>query len=127
MDGRLPIDSLTRVRERDRKLESRERAVAEQNRRTNRACPCNICLGENHSRRTHATIRYHLEIYGRHPYHRGSTKVRNGFPNYMYFSYFNVLLGIDYAPRECVVSGIRKTCMVFEKCSSPVFWIELIT
>ena len=75
MDGRLPIQSEARINARDRKLESREKAVAERRGRTHRPCPCNICLGQNHSRKTHGTIHYHLSTYGRHPYHRGSTQV----------------------------------------------------
>ncbi|KAG0594870.1 hypothetical protein M758_UG117700 [Ceratodon purpureus] len=64
-----------RVQARDRKLEIREEALTDRQRKSRRTCPCNICLGLNHSKRLRGTLWFHLRKYGRHPFHRGSTKV----------------------------------------------------
>ena len=74
--ARLPLNDNRRVIERDRKLLFREELLADLQRQVKRVCKCNNCLGENHSLRLRTIVSQHLSIYGRHPYHRGSTQVR---------------------------------------------------
>ena len=74
-DARWPLRDKRRRDARDLKLAEREEAIADQIRAVKRKCPCNICMGENHSMRLRAVVRDHLRLYGRHPYHRGSTEV----------------------------------------------------
>ena len=76
MPHRLPLNDRRRQEERDRKLLFREEILADRQRQTKRVCKCNICLGENHSLRLRTVVSQHLHIYGRHPYHRGTTQVR---------------------------------------------------
>lgn len=72
---RLPLTDRTRLLHRDAKLDRREEERAQRRGETRRTCPCNICLGQNHSMRPRKQVQSHLAIYGRHPYHRKSTAV----------------------------------------------------
>ena len=82
MEDRLPVTDMRRRDRRDAKLTFREELLADRHRQTKRLCPCNICMGENRSMRFRAVVRQHLHKYGRHPYRRGSTEVRNGVQTY---------------------------------------------
>lgn len=75
---RWPLREKRRRDARDLKLAAREEAIADQQSARKRKCPCNICMGENFSMQIRAVVRDHLKLYGRHPYHRGSTQV-SGF------------------------------------------------
>ena len=74
---RLPLRDRRRRDARDAKLNTREEIRANRQGAFKRVCPCNICCGENRSMRFRGVVRQHLDLYGRHPYHRGSTEVRN--------------------------------------------------
>ena len=71
----LPVTDTVRQRRRDAKLDIREEMLADRRRDSRRTCPCNLCLGENHSTRPRSMVQTHLSLYGRHPYHRRSTLV----------------------------------------------------
>ena len=73
--NRLPLRDQGRKEARDQKLTRREEAIADRAGARKRKCPCNICMGENFSMRFRAVVQSHLRLYGRHPYHRGSTEV----------------------------------------------------
>ena len=73
---RLPLCDNTRQLARDMKLLGREEAIANRQGARKRKCPCNICLGLNHSLRYREIVAEHLRTYGRHPTQRGSTEVR---------------------------------------------------
>ena len=72
---RLPLSDRNRRIARDEKLARREEDIASRQGARKRKCPCNICMGLNHSLRFRAVVADHLRIYGRHPLHRGSTEV----------------------------------------------------
>lgn len=60
---------------RDAKLLAREEAIADSRREKKRICPCNVCISGVRNILLRATVRKHLQWYGRHPYNRGSTEV----------------------------------------------------
>ena len=77
---RLPLRSRRRISARDAKLLSREDAVGRGlgNAALKRPCPCNVCIsGVRDQELFRRTVHNHLRRYGRHPFHRGSTEVRN--------------------------------------------------
>ncbi|KAG0599761.1 hypothetical protein M758_12G176400, partial [Ceratodon purpureus] len=71
---RLPLRDGRRQSARDEKLAQREEAYADRMGARRRLCPCNVCLGQNHSMRFRGVVSQHLRKYGRHPFHRGSTE-----------------------------------------------------
>ena len=77
MEGqvRLPIDDPARVRARDAKVLEREEILSRLRGETSARCPCNICMGEVHSRRRWEMVRLHLRDVGRYPFLRGRTRV----------------------------------------------------
>ena len=72
---RLPIDDPVRVRARDAKVLEREETLSRRRGQTTARCPCNICMGEVHSKRRWEMIRMHLRDVGRYPFLRGRTRV----------------------------------------------------
>jgi hypothetical protein len=45
------------------------------------SCQCNVCIaGIRDEKILLKSARTHLELYGRHPYNRGSTQVRSSLP-----------------------------------------------
>lgn len=86
--GALPVTNRRRQARRDAKLDAREEALADRRRDRRRSCPCNLCLGENHSIRPRAQVQSHLALYGRHPYHRKSTQVCKS--HFKFFPKFHV-------------------------------------
>lgn len=71
----LPCASSRRIRARDSKLLAREEALADARGDVRRACPCNVCISGVRDVLMRASVRKHLDWYGRHPFHRGSTEV----------------------------------------------------
>ena len=78
--GRLPILDERRIRARDARVLFREEFVHNRDGLTSVRCPCNICMGEVHSKRKRDMVRVHLEEVGRYPYLRGRTRVRTVCP-----------------------------------------------
>ena len=74
--GRLPIHDARHVKARDTQVLEREEFVHNRDGLTSVRCPCNICIGEVHSKRKRDMVRVHLEEVGRYPYLRGRTRVR---------------------------------------------------
>ena len=74
---RLPIDDPRRISARDAKVLAREEAVSNRTGASSVRCPCNICLGEVHSKRRREMVAIHLREVGRYPFLRGRTRVRS--------------------------------------------------
>lgn len=72
---RLPITHPARVAPRDAKLLEREQRLAEVRGDVRMSCKCRICVGGQRSKRKREHCISHLMELGRHPYHRGSTRV----------------------------------------------------
>ena len=92
---RLPLRSTRRIAARDAKLLHREDAVAAGlgNAALKRNCPCNVCItGVRDQELLRRTVHSHLRRYGRHPFHRGSTEVRN-VPSLILLPRLFILLG----------------------------------
>lgn len=75
LPSRLPLHDRRRRIAPDAKLSFREELLAERAGESKRLCRCNIFLGENRAMRLRTVVQEHLKVYGRHPYHRGSTEV----------------------------------------------------
>jgi hypothetical protein len=76
----LPLRSKRRIAARDAKLLYREDTVARElgNAPLKRTCPCNVCISRVRDQELlRRTVQSHLRRFGWHPFHRGSTEVRN--------------------------------------------------
>lgn len=78
--NRLPITHSARVAARDAKLLEREERLAGERGEARMICKCRICIGSIRSRRKREHCRKHLRELGRHPYHRGFTRVSASRP-----------------------------------------------
>ena len=72
---RLPISHPVRVKARDVKVLEREEVVSRMTGQISARCPCNICMGEVHSRRRWDMVKKHLHDVVRYPFLRGRTRV----------------------------------------------------
>jgi hypothetical protein len=78
---RLPLHTRRRIQARDAKLLQREEAMAVRDGALKTSCQCNVCIvGIRDEKILLKSVRTHLELYGHHPYHRGSTQVRSSLP-----------------------------------------------
>lgn len=71
----LPITHPARIAARDAKLLDREERLADVRGDNRMHCKCRICIGSVRSKRKREHCKKHLRDLGRHPYHRGITRV----------------------------------------------------
>lgn len=82
--GHMAVGSSRRRRARDAKLMAREEIIADARGDRKRACPCNVCISGDRDILLRRTVRNHVELYGRHPFNRGSTEVGLFFETCIY-------------------------------------------
>lgn len=73
--GHLQFESSMRVRAWDAKLLAKEEDIADGRGDLKQACPCNVFIAGVCDVLFRKTVRKHLNLFGRHLFHRGSTEV----------------------------------------------------
>lgn len=80
----LPFRSSRRVRAQDAKLLARDEDIADGREDLKRACLCNVCIAGVRDVLLRKTVRTYLNLYGRHPFHRGSTWISFQYTRYLF-------------------------------------------